>query len=84
MPCGSSRPKVTGATVRHINADEAEALDYRDGNLEGLFRPDPTVHRTTDPVVVGLALGDGGLLPMSTPSTTHSHKALKGRPCAPP
>jgi uncharacterized protein len=33
--------KVAGATIWHINADEAQALDYRDDNPDSLFQPDP-------------------------------------------
>ena len=47
--------KITGATLWHINADEAEALDYRDENLS-LFHPDPYRSSDHDPVVIGLAL----------------------------
>ena len=50
--------KISGATVWHINADEAKALDYREDNLEGSFRSDPYRSSDHDPVVVGLALGD--------------------------
>lgn len=53
--------QVTGATEWHINADEADALDY---NLE--FGRDPTIFDGTvpfrasdhDPVIIGLDLGD--------------------------
>jgi hypothetical protein len=48
----------SGATEWHINADEAGALDYRDDNLAGLFRPDPYRSSDHDPVVIGLALSD--------------------------
>jgi uncharacterized protein len=33
--------KVAGAMIWHINADEAQALDYRDDNPDSLFQPDP-------------------------------------------
>ena len=47
--------KVAGAAIWHINADEAEALDYRDENLS-LFHPDPYRSSDHDPVLIGLAL----------------------------
>ena len=50
--------KVAGATIWHINADEPDALDYRDENLDSLFRPDPYRSSDHDPVLIGLTLGD--------------------------
>jgi len=51
-------PQVTGASVWHINTDEADALDY---NLDFGRNPDifePDVYRSSDhePVIVGLNL----------------------------
>lgn len=51
---------VTGSAVWHINSDEPEALDYRDGNLS---RYQPNAFRCSDhdPVIVGFSADPVGL-----------------------
>jgi uncharacterized protein len=50
---------VTGAAIWHINADEPQALDYRDKNQASLYTPDPYRSSDHDPVIVGLDLVPG-------------------------
>lgn len=47
-------PRVTGAGVWHVNADEPSALGYRSENPPELRRADPFRASDHDPVVVGL------------------------------
>ncbi len=47
-------PRVTGADLWHVNADEPSVLDYRSANPPELQRPDPFRASDHDPVVVGL------------------------------
>ena len=71
--------KVAGATIWHINADETEALDYRDENLAG---SGPT--RTARPTTTRsdrAGAGRRGSLSMSMPPTTRRRRASKGRRC---
>ena len=72
---------VTGATEWHINADEAEALDYRDGNLAELFRPDPTARPTTTGSWSGWRWAMRCRLPMTMPATTRRRWASRDRRC---
>ena len=58
----SLAPQVTGAEVWHINADEPRILDYdmdykSEGQIEGLYAPDPFRSSDHDPALAGLALG---------------------------
>lgn len=48
---------VTGASIWHINSDEALILDYNtEFNPPSLYRPDPYRSSDHDPVIVGLDL----------------------------
>ena len=47
-------PRVTGASLWHVNADEPAALDYLRFNQPGLFNPDPFRSSDHDPVIVGM------------------------------
>jgi predicted extracellular nuclease len=54
-------PRVTGAAVWHINADEPPALDYRTASRSAaqqtlLFAPGPFRSSDHDPVIVGVRL----------------------------
>ncbi|MDH3260543.1 MAG: ExeM/NucH family extracellular endonuclease [Acidimicrobiia bacterium] len=56
----SLSPQVTGATVWHINADEADLIDYdtsfKQDAQDAIYAPDAYRSSDHDPVVVGLAL----------------------------
>jgi uncharacterized protein len=58
----SLAPKVTGAAVWHINADEPPAYDYdlSYGRPSGLYEPNEYRSSDHDPVVVGLDLRPPG------------------------
>jgi predicted extracellular nuclease len=47
-------PRVTGAALWHVNADEPAALDYNDFNQPALFNPDQFRSSDHDPVIVGV------------------------------
>lgn len=52
----SLAPRVAGAAIWHINADEAPVLDYNtETNLASLYRVDPFRSSDHDPVIVGLS-----------------------------
>jgi predicted extracellular nuclease len=48
--------QVSGATLWHINADEAEVKGYASDHPAGLYAPDPFRSSDHDPVLLGLAL----------------------------
>lgn len=52
--------EVTGTTVWHINADEADLIDYdtsfKGPNQDAIYAPDPYRSSDHDPVIVGLEL----------------------------
>ncbi len=57
--------RATGADVWNINAGESVALEYSRYNTHGslFYAPDPYRSSDHDPVLVGLAAGDGGTAP---------------------
>ncbi|WP_375173639.1 ExeM/NucH family extracellular endonuclease [Pseudooceanicola sp.] len=59
--------QVTGAREWHINATEAAVLDYNTNympadQVDDLYNADPFRSSDHDPVLIGLSLGDSGLL----------------------
>jgi len=60
MSSPSLSPKVTGATVWHINADEPDLIDYdtsfKGPNQDAIYAPDAYRSSDHDPVIVGLDL----------------------------
>jgi 5'-nucleotidase len=57
--------RATGADIWNINAGESVALEYSRHNAHGtlFYAPDPYRSSDHDPVLVGLAAGDGGTAP---------------------
>ncbi len=64
MANGPLSSQVTGATVWHINADEADLIDYdttfKGPNQDAIYAPDAYRASDHDPVVIGLALDPTG------------------------
>jgi predicted extracellular nuclease len=60
MANSALRSAVTGTTVWHINADEADLIDYdtsfKSDGQDALYAPDPYRASDHDPVIVGLQL----------------------------
>ncbi|MBK5266764.1 MAG: ExeM/NucH family extracellular endonuclease [Acidimicrobiia bacterium] len=58
----SLTPQVTGATVWHINADEADLIDYDTSfklpAQDAIYAPDPYRSSDHDPVIIGLDVCD--------------------------
>lgn len=54
--------EITGVTVWHINADEADLIDYdtsfKGPNQDAIYAPDPYRSSDHDPVIIGLAVCD--------------------------
>lgn len=54
--------EVTGVTIWHINADEADLIDYdtsfKGPNQDAIYAPDPYRSSDHDPVIIGLASCD--------------------------
>ena len=65
--------QVTGTTVWHINADEADLIDYdtsfKQPAQDAIYAPDPYRSSDHDPVVVGLRLDTPRYLKESTRAT---------------
>ena len=76
--------QATGATTWHINADEPDLLDYdTQFNDPAFFEPNPFRASDHDPVLVGLALGDGTAALECSPAAPLSFDADgSGRPVA--
>ena len=88
LASSSLTPQVTGATVWHINADEADLIDYdtsfKGPNQDAIYAPDAYRSSDHDPVIVGLhlksahelkeitALELAALLPMESASEDHT------------
>ncbi len=57
---GALTPQVTGVTIWHINADEADLIDYDTSfkldAQDAIYAPDPYRSSDHDPVIVGLAV----------------------------
>lgn len=63
----SIAPKVTGATVYHVNSDEADLFDYDESfNDPSYFNDDPFRFSDHDPIVIGLSLDSETTLCLST------------------
>jgi len=70
-------PFVSGATVWHINSDEAAVLEYRlePGKPADYHDPGPFRSSDHDPVIVGLSMGQGVATRENTDSTVQPEPA---------
>ena len=66
-------PQVTGATIWHINADEADLIDYdmtfKSDSQDEIYAPDAYRSSDHDPVIVGLQLTEDNPLPVCSGAT---------------